>query len=275
VACGGRDEGAAVLRSSAACWAVPGAGPAGCRRGGLRRPRAPSGRSQVPGATCAGGGSYAYAGTDLRGGGRLVLPERARTPDDVPAPRARPRPPCGAEHRHRACCRDPRAPVIRLTVAAVAVRTVARRPGPRRRVRLRGLGASLPGDGNYPCEVAAAAEWARDHGSRQIVLMGASMGGTAVMVTAAHLGGAIAGVIDLSGPADFPGMNALDADRRIHVPALFGGLGQAHRRRPQPGSRGGPRPLAGARVLTGQGLYLRRRNHAVIHGKEKVYGSIP
>jgi pimeloyl-ACP methyl ester carboxylesterase len=85
-----------------------------------------------------------------------------------------------------------------------------------------GLGASPPGDGNYPGEVAAAAEWARDHGSRQIVLMGASMGGTAVMVTAAHLGRAIAGVIDLSGPADFAGMNALGAARRIHVPALFG-----------------------------------------------------
>lgn len=85
-----------------------------------------------------------------------------------------------------------------------------------------GLGASLPGDGNYPGEVAAAAQWARDHGARQIVLMGASMGGTAVMVAAARLGGAISGVIDLSGPADFAGMNALGAARRVHVPALFG-----------------------------------------------------
>jgi pimeloyl-ACP methyl ester carboxylesterase len=29
-------------------------------------------------------------------------------------------------------------------------------------------------------------------------------------------------VIDLSGPADFAGMNALGAARRVHVPALFG-----------------------------------------------------
>jgi len=85
-----------------------------------------------------------------------------------------------------------------------------------------GLGASMAGDGNYPGEVAAAARWARDHGARQVVLMGASMGGTAVMVAAARLGGAIAGVIDLSGPADFAGMNALGAARRVHVPALFG-----------------------------------------------------
>src|SRR5690348_2611811 len=85
-----------------------------------------------------------------------------------------------------------------------------------------GLGASTPGDGDYPGEVAAAAQWARDHAARRIVLMGASMGGTAVMVAAARLRGAIAGVIDLSGPADFAGMNALGAARRVHVPALFG-----------------------------------------------------
>jgi pimeloyl-ACP methyl ester carboxylesterase len=84
-----------------------------------------------------------------------------------------------------------------------------------------GAGASPPGDGNYPGEVAAAAKWARKHGSRRIVLMGASMGGTAVMVAAAHPGDSIAGVIDLSGPADFAGMNALGAARRVHVPALF------------------------------------------------------
>lgn len=85
-----------------------------------------------------------------------------------------------------------------------------------------GLGASPPGDGNYPGEVAAVAKWARHHGSRRIVLMGASMGGTAVMVAAAQLGDSITGVIDLSGPASFAGMNALAAARRVHVPALFG-----------------------------------------------------
>ncbi len=85
-----------------------------------------------------------------------------------------------------------------------------------------GFGASPPGDGNYPGEVAAAAQWARHRGSRQIILMGASMGGTAIMVAAGHLGGLITGVIDLSGPATFGDMNALAAARRVHVPALFG-----------------------------------------------------
>jgi hypothetical protein len=48
------------------------------------------------------------------------------------------------------------------------------------------------------------------------------MGGTAVMVAAAYLGDLVTGVIDLSGPAQFAGMDALAAARRVHVPALFG-----------------------------------------------------
>jgi pimeloyl-ACP methyl ester carboxylesterase len=84
-----------------------------------------------------------------------------------------------------------------------------------------GAGASPSGDGNYPGEVAAVAKWAHQHGSRWVVVMGASMGGTAVMVAAAHLGDSVSGVIDLSGPAEFAGMNALGAARRVHIPALF------------------------------------------------------
>jgi pimeloyl-ACP methyl ester carboxylesterase len=84
-----------------------------------------------------------------------------------------------------------------------------------------GFGASPPGHGDYPGEVAAAAAWARQHGSRQIVLMGASLGGTAVMVAAASLGESVTGVIDLSGAAVFAGMNAVTAARRVHVPVLF------------------------------------------------------
>lgn len=84
-----------------------------------------------------------------------------------------------------------------------------------------GFGASPPGRGDYPGEVAAAAAWARQHGSRQIILMGGSMGGTAVMVAAANLGDSVTGVIDLSGGAVFAGMNAVTAARRVHVPVLF------------------------------------------------------
>jgi hypothetical protein len=37
----------------------------------------------------------------------------------------------------------------------------------------------------------------------------------------------------------------------------------------------GSRVLVCARVLPGQPLYQRHRNRDVMHGKEKVYGSIP
>jgi pimeloyl-ACP methyl ester carboxylesterase len=91
------------------------------------------------------------------------------------------------------------APVVRLALPVVAVH--ARSLAARFRVAafdFDGAGASPYGDGNYPGEVAAAAEWARDHGSRKIVLMDASMGGTAVVVAAAHLGGSVAGETGIS-----------------------------------------------------------------------------
>jgi pimeloyl-ACP methyl ester carboxylesterase len=100
------------------------------------------------------------------------------------------------------------------TLAAVGFRVVA--------FDFDGFGASPPGDGDYPGEVAAAARWARHAGAKKIILIGGSMGGTAVMVAAARLGGSVTGVIDLSGPAVFAGMNALAAAKRVHVPVLFG-----------------------------------------------------
>jgi predicted alpha/beta-hydrolase family hydrolase len=100
------------------------------------------------------------------------------------------------------------------TLAAAGLRVVA--------FDFDGCGASPPGDGNYPGEVEAAAQWARQAGARKIILMGGSMGGTAVMAAASHLGASITGVIDLSGPAVFAGMNALAAAKHVHVPVLFG-----------------------------------------------------
>jgi pimeloyl-ACP methyl ester carboxylesterase len=84
-----------------------------------------------------------------------------------------------------------------------------------------GSGGSPPGHGDYPGEVAAAAAWARQHGSRQIILMGASLGGLAVMLAAANLGDSVTGVINLSGAALYPPMDAVAAARRVRVPVLF------------------------------------------------------
>src|SRR5260370_27347127 len=50
-----------------------------------------------------------------------------------------------------------------------------------------GSGGRPPRHGDYPGEVAAAAAWARQHGSRQIVLMGASLRAPAALVAAANL----------------------------------------------------------------------------------------
>jgi pimeloyl-ACP methyl ester carboxylesterase len=100
------------------------------------------------------------------------------------------------------------------TLAAAGLRVVA--------FDFDGCGASPAGDHNYPGEVVAAARWARRAGARKIILMGASMGGTAVMVAAAHLGASVTGVIDFSGPAFFEGMNALGAAKHVRVPVLFG-----------------------------------------------------
>jgi hypothetical protein len=44
---------------------------------------------------------------------------------------------------------------------------------------------------------------------------------------------------------------------------------------PPAGAGGGQLPLATASVAAGQGLYGRYRDFLVVHGKEKVYGSIP
>ena len=46
-------------------------------------------------------------------------------------------------------------------------------------------------------------------------------------------------------------------------------------RMPPAGASGGQPPLARASVGAGQGLYGRYRDFLVVHGKEKVYGSIP
>ena len=84
-----------------------------------------------------------------------------------------------------------------------------------------GWGGSPLGDSDYPGEVATAVAWARQHGSRQIILMGASLGGTAVIIAAANLGNSVTGVIDLSGAALYPPLDAVAAARRVHVPVLF------------------------------------------------------
>lgn len=70
-------------------------------------------------------------------------------------------------------------------------------------------------------DVAAAVARLRADGARRIELVGASMGGTAVLTAAAGISPPVAGVVSLSGPARFFGLDALRAVRRSHVPVRF------------------------------------------------------
>lgn len=70
-------------------------------------------------------------------------------------------------------------------------------------------------------DVLAAAAELRRRGVGRVFLIGASMGGTAVLAAAAAAQPPVAGVISLSGPAAYAGANAGSAMPRLTVPALF------------------------------------------------------
>ena len=66
-------------------------------------------------------------------------------------------------------------------------------------------------------DVMAALEFLRQRGASSIFLIGASMGGTASLKVAAD--GDVAGVVSLSAPLDFRGLNV--EEERVRVPALL------------------------------------------------------
>ena len=72
-----------------------------------------------------------------------------------------------------------------------------------------------------PADVAAAAKVARARGARKVFAIGASMGGTAVLVAGANIRPQLSGVISLSAPADFGAFSALRIAPRLTVPVLY------------------------------------------------------
>lgn len=70
-------------------------------------------------------------------------------------------------------------------------------------------------------DVLAAAAELRREGSTKVAALGASMGGTAVLVAAAQRGARLAGVVSLSGATGFRGLDALGAAKRLTVPVRF------------------------------------------------------
>jgi pimeloyl-ACP methyl ester carboxylesterase len=87
-----------------------------------------------------------------------------------------------------------------------------------------GSGDSQPGSGadaGIVSDVVAAAEQLRRRGADRVVLVGSSMGGTAVLAAAGRIRPPVAGVVSLSGPANFEGLDAKAPVARLRVPVLF------------------------------------------------------
>jgi pimeloyl-ACP methyl ester carboxylesterase len=70
-------------------------------------------------------------------------------------------------------------------------------------------------------DVVAAAAFLRQNGAQKVLLIGASRGGTAVLVAAPAIQPPVAGVISLSGPKTLGAMDAFAAVGTFTVPVLF------------------------------------------------------
>lgn len=73
----------------------------------------------------------------------------------------------------------------------------------------------------YAGDYAAAVKTARALGATTVVLVGASMGGTAALVAGANIRPPVAGVVSLSGPMFYGDLDALEVVPRLTVPVLF------------------------------------------------------
>ena len=83
-------------------------------------------------------------------------------------------------------------------------------------------GASTGGNSSrLDLDIAAAAGRLRADGATRIELVGATMGGTAVLVAASEIVPPVDGVVSLSGPTYFRGLNAVKAVRSSRVPVRF------------------------------------------------------
>ena len=61
----------------------------------------------------------------------------------------------------------------------------------------------------------------RKQGKRKVFFVGASMGGIASLVAGANVKPAVDGVVSVSAPARFMGMNATASAPRLRVPVLY------------------------------------------------------
>lgn len=88
----------------------------------------------------------------------------------------------------------------------------------------RGNGSSYPvgGDpGRLDLDIPAGVEQLMRLGAEEVVVIGASMGGTAAVVAGASPIDGLAGVISMSGPGVFADLDAGAAARKLDVPVLY------------------------------------------------------
>jgi pimeloyl-ACP methyl ester carboxylesterase len=70
-------------------------------------------------------------------------------------------------------------------------------------------------------DLAAATKEMRKLGKRKVFLVGASMGGIASLVAGANIKPALDGVVSVSAPARYRGLDAVATASRLRVPALY------------------------------------------------------
>jgi pimeloyl-ACP methyl ester carboxylesterase len=89
-------------------------------------------------------------------------------------------------------------------------------------IDFRGNGLSGTGRSNrLDLDIAAAVARLRADGATRVELVGASMGGTAVLVAGSWVRPTVNGIVSLSGPDYFRGMNATKAVEHSRVPVRF------------------------------------------------------
>jgi pimeloyl-ACP methyl ester carboxylesterase len=84
-----------------------------------------------------------------------------------------------------------------------------------------GYGASTDALVAIDDAVSEAARFLRSDGAGTIVLIGASMGGTASIAAAPRIFPPVAGVVSLSAPTDYADARAIDAAKQLAVPVLY------------------------------------------------------
>ena len=73
----------------------------------------------------------------------------------------------------------------------------------------------------FVADLAAATKALRKLGKKKVFLVGASMGGIASLVAGVNVTPAVDGVVSISSPARFRGMDALKTAPRLRVPVLY------------------------------------------------------